>query len=80
MNRLPRVAILHYAGPPVIGGVEATIAWHARLLSERGYPVHVIAGRGEAFDPKIQFIRVPEIDSRHPRVLEVDRAHVDPCS
>ena len=27
------VAILHYAGPPLVGGVEVTIAAHARVLA-----------------------------------------------
>ena len=41
-----RVAILHYAAPPLIGGVEATMADHARLLAARGYAVRLVAGRG----------------------------------
>jgi glycosyltransferase involved in cell wall biosynthesis len=73
MNPLAPVTILHYAGPPIIGGVESTIAWHARLLTERDYPVHVIAGRGAVFDPRVTFIQLPEIDSRHPQVLAVGR-------
>jgi hypothetical protein len=32
-----RVAILHYAGPPIVGGVEITIQHHARLLAEAGH-------------------------------------------
>jgi len=31
MNPLS-IAILHYAGPPTIGGVDATIAAHARVM------------------------------------------------
>ena len=65
----PRIAILHYAGPPIIGGVESTISYHARLLVEQGYPVVVIAGRGDHFHPKVEFEGIPEIDSRHPEVL-----------
>ncbi len=45
---MPRVAILHYAAPPGIGGVESTMGAHARLLADHGYPVKIIAGRGQA--------------------------------
>jgi glycosyltransferase involved in cell wall biosynthesis len=66
-----RVGILHYAAPPIVGGVESTIYHHARLMVEAGYEVSVIAGRGEAFHAGVPFQRVPEIDSRHPKVLQV---------
>ena len=66
-----RIGVLHFAAPPIVGGVESTIYHHARLLTERGHKVVVIAGRGEAFDPSVDFRRIPEIDSRHPKVLAV---------
>ena len=62
-----QIAILHYSVPPIIGGVEVTIAAHARLLREHGYAVKLIAGRGD--DATL----IPEIDSRHPRVEVVQR-------
>ena len=68
-----RVAILHYAAPPIVGGVESTIYHHARLLTEAGYPVRVVAGRGEPFHPQVVFHLVPEVDSRQPEVLAVGR-------
>jgi glycosyltransferase involved in cell wall biosynthesis len=69
-----RVAMLHYAAPPVVGGVESTIYHHARLLSGAGYAVSVIAGRGAPFHPGVTFHRIPEVDSRHPVVLAVGQA------
>lgn len=63
--------MLHFAGPPIVGGVESTIYHHARLLAEAGYPVAVIAGRGEMFHPQVAFHHIPEINSRHPDVLSV---------
>jgi len=69
-----RVSILHYAGPPIVGGVESTIYHHARLLAGAGFRVQVVAGRGEPFHPHVPFHRIPEIDSRHPEVLEVGAA------
>ncbi len=38
------VAILHYASPPIIGGVEQTIYYHARYLAEAGHVVRIITG------------------------------------
>jgi glycosyltransferase involved in cell wall biosynthesis len=65
------ISILHYAAPPIVGGVESTIYHHARLLNSAGYSVSIIAGRGEPFDKNIPFYQIPEIDSRHPAVLSV---------
>ncbi|MGQ9787021.1 MAG: glycosyltransferase family 4 protein [Anaerolineae bacterium] len=68
-----RIAILHYAAPPVVGGVEATIYHHARLLAAKGYPVDIIAGRGKPFHPLVRVHLVPEADSQHPDVLAVGK-------
>ncbi len=68
-----RVAILHYAAPPIVGGVESTIYHHARLLTAAGYEVEIIAGRGEPFHPCVHFRCIPEVDSRHPKVLVVGK-------
>ncbi len=69
-----RVTIVHYAAPPVVGGVEVTIFHHARGLQERGYKVTVVAGRGEPFHPAVELRLIPEVDSRHPDVLTVGQA------
>ncbi len=71
---MPTVVLLHYAAPPVIGGVERTIAYHARYLAAAGYRVQVVAGRGGLQAPGVQFQAVPWADSRHPRVLAVQQA------
>lgn len=68
------IGILHFAGPPVVGGVESTIFHHARLLVEGGYQVAVIAGHGEVFHPQVAFHHIPEINSRHPQVLKVGKS------
>jgi glycosyltransferase involved in cell wall biosynthesis len=81
-RRQPTIAILHYSGPPIVGGVENTVYHHSRLLAEAGYVVQVIAGRGEAFHPQVVFQTLPELDSRHAEVLavkgELDRGQVSP--
>ena len=33
---MKRIAILHFAGPPTVGGVESTIFQHARLMAAAG--------------------------------------------
>jgi glycosyltransferase involved in cell wall biosynthesis len=62
-----RTAILHYTAPPVIGGVEAVIGEHARVFVRAGYPVTIVAGRGEesALPPGAEFTRIPAMDSRY---------------
>jgi glycosyltransferase involved in cell wall biosynthesis len=64
------ISILHYAAPPIVGGVESTIYHHARLLNSAGYSVSIIAGRGSSFMEEIPFHKIPKIDSRHPAIIE----------
>ncbi|MBI3740466.1 MAG: glycosyltransferase family 4 protein [Chloroflexi bacterium] len=71
-TRKPRIAILHYASPPIIGGVEATMAKHALLFAERGYAVKIIAGRGGTFDARIPVEIIADADSQAPRVSVVN--------
>ena len=78
-----RVAILHFASPPVIGGVESTIYYHAIGLHKLGYAVRVISGAGANFAPGIETIIDPLYGSKHPDVLsvkaELDAGHVTPA-
>ncbi|MFQ6014605.1 MAG: glycosyltransferase family 4 protein [Anaerolineae bacterium] len=69
----PETAILHYTAPPVVGGVEAVIEAHVREFIQAGYPVTVVAGRGDetALPPSAGFVLIPEMDSQHPQVVEV---------
>ncbi len=69
----PRMAILHYAAPPTIGGVESTLAMQARLFADHGYPVKIITGRGEPFDPRVPVQVLPLLDSRHAFVERVNQ-------
>ncbi len=70
-----RVAIIHYTAPPVVGGVEAVIQAHARLLRAAGHAVTVIAGEGarEALASGAAYVGIPELGSNHPRVQQVSR-------
>jgi glycosyltransferase involved in cell wall biosynthesis len=71
--KLHRVAFLHYSAPPVIGGVENVMLAHLPLFMEAGFSTTVIAGRGgnDALPSGAQFIRIPELDSQHPEILEM---------
>jgi glycosyltransferase involved in cell wall biosynthesis len=66
-----KIAILHYSVPPIVGGVESVIAHHARLMSEDGHSVHLIAARGEDLNSEIPLTRIPLADSRHERLNHV---------
>ena len=69
----PRIALIHYAVPPVVGGVEAVIAQHTHLLLEAGYAVSVITGDGGS-DPVFKDARVmliPEMDTQYPENLDI---------
>lgn len=50
----------------MLGGVEAIVESHRKLLAGAGYAVRVVAGRG---DCEV----VPELDSRHPEVEALTR-------
>jgi mannosylglucosylglycerate synthase len=68
------IALVHYATPPVVGGVERVLAQQAVLLADAGHDVRVIAGRGAAPDPRVRFVEIPLIDPRHPAIERLHRA------
>lgn len=78
LTKSPRlsIALLHYAAPPVVGGVEAVLTHHARLMAAAGHDVRILAGRGEARGLPVPFVHLPLADSRHPRV-EALKAELD---
>lgn len=63
------IAMLHYAAPPIIGGVEHVIGEHARIMAEAGHRVRVIAGRGAMVGEDITFSILPLADSRNNEIL-----------
>lgn len=60
---MKKIALLHYAYPPNVGGVEIILREHAKILSDTGYQVSIITGDGEEKNPKINFVKIPEIQS-----------------
>lgn len=67
------VAILHYAGPPYVGGVEITMAAHARALVADGRPARILAGRAGELGPGISVRTLPELGSRGELLEQVAR-------
>ncbi len=68
-----RVAVLHYTGPPVPGGVESVMREHARLLCQAGHEVTIVAGQGRALRGAT-FQRVPLMSATHPTQLGIARS------
>lgn len=69
----PCIAILHYAGPPGVGGVESMIAYQSRGLAALGYPVRLVSGKGGELDFPAEIWIDPLFGSTHPDVLAVKR-------
>ena len=69
----PKTAIMHYAAPPVVGGVEGVIEAHLRTFVHQGWPVKMIAGRGDsdALPEEVGFLRIPRIDTQHPEIAQI---------
>jgi glycosyltransferase involved in cell wall biosynthesis len=81
----PRVGLLHYTCPPIIGGVETILYEQATRLAARGYSVTVLSGRGgplPAAASAIKLVIIPELDSKYPEVSVIrdglDRGHIPP--
>jgi glycosyltransferase involved in cell wall biosynthesis len=71
-----RVGLLHYTAPPVVGGVEVVLGQHARLMAEAGHRVRIITGRGGPRDRRLEAVRIPLADTRHPAIRAM-RARLD---
>jgi mannosylglucosylglycerate synthase len=73
--RPPKVALLHYSAPPVIGGVENVILAHVGLFLEANCSVTVLAGRGrkKALPSGTEYIGIPQLDSQHSQILEMNQ-------
>jgi glycosyltransferase involved in cell wall biosynthesis len=67
-RRRPRVVLLHYTAPSVLGGVEQVMGAHATALRDAGAEVTIVAGRGRP--PRgVRLARIREADSRNATVL-----------
>ncbi|MBC8164006.1 MAG: glycosyltransferase family 4 protein [Roseiflexaceae bacterium] len=66
------IAILHFAGPPLVGGVEQTIAAHARVMAADGHTVRIVAGSGGQVDSRVTTLLDPLLSSRGPEIEQVN--------
>lgn len=64
MKNILNVAILHYAGPPGLGGVEVTMYHHARLFAAAGHYVRMLVGSGAPTLPGVEVLVDPLFGSR----------------
>jgi glycosyltransferase involved in cell wall biosynthesis len=68
-----RICLLHFSGPPMTGGVEQTLYYHARTLADLGHRPSLVVGQGQEFDERIPVRVIPELYSKHMQVLEAKR-------
>jgi glycosyltransferase involved in cell wall biosynthesis len=68
-----QIALVHYAYPPVVGGVEFVMEQHAALFTRHGYKVKIIAGRGESDQTGVEIVEIPELLPGDPRNEESQR-------
>jgi glycosyltransferase involved in cell wall biosynthesis len=59
----PKIAIIHFSAPPLIGGVESIIEAHSQLFADNDYPVKIIAGQGRALGDRVELKIIPEMSS-----------------
>jgi len=71
-----RIGLLHYSGPPTVGGVEQTLYHHSLALADLGHQPRLLVGQGDPFDPRVEVRRIPRLFSGHPDVLRV-KAQLD---
>jgi len=62
-----KIALVHYAYPPVIGGVEFVMEQQAALFVRRGHSVRIVAGRAENTVDGISVDEISELLPAHPR-------------
>ncbi|MFH0979420.1 MAG: glycosyltransferase family 4 protein [Candidatus Roizmanbacteria bacterium] len=60
---MKKIALLHFAYPPNIGGVEIMVKEHVEILTNLGYDVTVVTGSGEETDRRIKMVVIPELQS-----------------
>ncbi|MGQ4390531.1 glycosyltransferase family 4 protein [Streptomyces sp. SAS_270] len=67
------VALVHWAFPPTVGGVESHLWWYSRLLARQGHRVTVFTGTDGALTP-----RQPGVEVVRHEGLDLSRASADP--
>jgi glycosyltransferase involved in cell wall biosynthesis len=60
---MKKVAILHFAYSPNIGGVEKLVEDQANILAGSGFAVRIITGNGQKNNNNIEVVSIPEFQS-----------------
>lgn len=60
---MKKIALIHFAYPPNIGGVESMIKEHAEILTNLDYEITIVTGSGEEKDSRIKLVVIPELQS-----------------
>jgi len=58
-----KIALVHYAYTPVIGGGEFVMEQHAALFARHGYEVKVVCGSGASGQPDVEVVVIPELSA-----------------
>lgn len=64
----PKIVLLHYSSPPVVGGVEEVMKQQALLFHRLGHKVKVISGKGESLSREFPTTIDPIFSSLNPNV------------
>ncbi len=70
-NKKPKIAIIHYSGPPMISGVDVMMKDQARLFRLFNYKVEIVAGVAKQFRKDIPVHIIKRITPNHPVVLSI---------
>jgi len=65
-----RIGILHYACPPVVGGVEEILSRQADTFHRLGHSVSVLAGMGEVYTQDFSVGIEPLLGSQNAQILK----------
>lgn len=60
---MKKIAILHFAYSPNIGGVEKLVEDQANILAKSGFEVKIITGNGQKNKENIEVVSIPEFQS-----------------
>ena len=70
-GKKPRIAVMHFSGPPTISGVDVIIRDHARLFRLYNYKVDIVVGSGRQFRKDIPVHVFRQMSASNPHVLKV---------
>lgn len=70
---MKKIAFLHFAYPPNVGGVEVFIKEQAEIFSRLDYEVLIITGSGKNTNKNVRLVEIPQLQSLYntdPQLLE----------